>query len=78
MFGHNLGLHVIKFPSSRYGFVGSIPTCLATEIPANTATVMGQRSHWNAGKTALLEWKFPVFDSEQEAKDFATGKGCVL
>jgi hypothetical protein len=78
MFGHNLGLHVIKFPSGRYGFVGSIPTSLGEEILASSAAVMGQRSHWNADKTALLEWKFPVFDSEQEAKDFAASKGCAL
>ncbi len=69
MFG-NLGLHVIKFPSGRYGYVGSIPTVLGTEIPASRAAVMGCRSHTNAAGE-LVEWKFPVFDTEQEARDFA-------
>ncbi len=75
MFGHKLGLHVIKFPSGRYGFVGSIPTALGTEVPASKAAVMGCRSHWNSDHTELLEWKFPVFDTEAEAKAFAASKG---
>lgn len=75
MFG-NLGLHVIKFPSGRCGFVGSIPVSLGTEVPASEAAVMGCRSHWNADRTELLEWKFPSFATEQEARDFAASKGC--
>lgn len=78
MFGHNLGLHVIKFPSGKFGFVGSIPTALGQEVPASTAAVLGCRAHWNADKTELLEWKFPVFDTEQEARDFAASKGCEV
>lgn len=75
MFGHKLGLHIIKFPSGKYGYVGSIPIILGTEIPANRAAVMGCRSHWNADKTELLEWKFPVFDTEEAAREFAASKG---
>jgi hypothetical protein len=75
MFGHNLGLHVIKFPSGRFGFVGSIPVELGTEVPATKAAVMGCRSHWNADKTELLEWQFPVFDTEHGAREFAASKG---
>ena len=73
MFG-NLGLHVIKFPSGRYGFVGSIPVTLGAEVPASEAAVMGCRSHWNADRTELLEWKFPTF----EARAFAADRGCTL
>ena len=73
MFG-NLGLHVIKFPSGRFGYVGSIPTALGTQVPASTAAVMGCRSFRNdAGE--LVEWKFPVFDTEAEARAFAQDKG---
>jgi len=74
MFG-NMGLHIIKFPSGRYGYVGSIPTVLGTEVPASTASVMGCRSHRNAAGD-IVEWKFPVFDSEAEARAFAVAKGC--
>lgn len=73
MFG-NLGLHVIKFPSGRYGYVGSIPTVLGEQVPASTAAVMGQRAFWNEARD-LVEWKFPVFESEAEARTFATSKG---
>jgi len=76
MFG-NLGLHVIKFPSGRFGYVGSIPTVLGTEIPATTAAVLGCRTHRNAAGE-LVEWKFPVFDSHEAAVAFAVSKGCEV
>lgn len=73
----NLGLHIIKFPSGRCGYVGSIPTTLATEVPATTAAVMGGRSHYDASG-ALVEWKFPTFDDEASARAFAESKGCTV
>lgn len=76
MFG-NYGLHVIKFPSGRYGFVGSIPTTLGTQVLANRSAVMGGRAFRNdVGE--LVEWKFPSFDSESAARDFAASKGCTI
>jgi hypothetical protein len=73
MFG-NLGLHAMQFPSGKFGYVGSIPTALGIQVPATTAAVMGQRAFRNeAGE--IVEWKFPVFDSLQEAVDFAFAKG---
>lgn len=73
MFG-NLGLHIIQFPSGRYGFVGSIPAALGQEVPATTAAVMGCRTHY-AADGSLVEWKFPVFDTEQAAREFAQARG---
>jgi len=73
MFG-KMGLHVIKFPSGKFGFVGSIPGELGTEAPASRAAVMGQRSFYNAAGE-LVEMKFPVFESEAEAWEFAASKG---
>jgi hypothetical protein len=73
----NMGCHIIQFPSKRFGFVGSIPTSLGEQVPASTAAVMGQRAFRNdAGE--IVEWKFPVFDSEQAARDFAASKGAVI
>lgn len=76
MFG-KLGLHVIKFPSGKYGYVGSVPAALGAEIPASRAAVMGQRSFYNAAGE-LCEIKFPVFESEAEAKAFAAAKGFAI
>jgi hypothetical protein len=73
MFG-KMGLHVIQFPSGKFGFVGSIPGELGTEVPASRAAVMGQRSFYNAAGE-LVEMKFPVFESEVEAWEFAESKG---
>lgn len=76
MFG-NLGLHVIQFPSGRFGYVGSIPTELATKVPADTAAVLGCRSWLEEvnGKKVNMMWKFPVFDTEAAAIEFAQAKG---
>jgi hypothetical protein len=70
----NLGLHIIKFPSGRFGFVGSIPAALGYEVPASTAAVMGGRSYYNAAGE-LVEMKFPAFDTETAAREFANSKG---
>ncbi len=74
MFGHNLGLHVIRFPSGRWGYVGNVPVSLATAIPATDAAVFGCRA-WRAESGALMEWKFPTFDSCEGAVAFAQSNG---
>jgi hypothetical protein len=73
MFG-NLGLHVIKFPSGRFGFVGSIPLALGYDVPATTAAIMGGRTYTNAAGECV-ERKFPTFETETEAREFAKSKG---
>jgi hypothetical protein len=70
----NYGLHIIQFPSGRYGFVGSIPSTLGTEIPASTAAIMGGRAYRNK-QGAIVELTFPVFATETEAREFAASKG---
>jgi hypothetical protein len=67
-------LHIIKFPSGKFGYVGSIPATLGKEVPASQAAVMGQRSFYNAAGD-LVEIKFPVFETEADAKAFAAEKG---
>ena len=71
------GLHVIRFPSGRYGFVGSIPKALGTEIPANKAAVMGGRAFRNA-EGEIVEIKFPVFETEDAAREFAASRGYAV
>lgn len=74
MFGYKLPLYVIQFPSKRFGYVGSIPTALGSEIPADASAVMGGRAH-RAADGSLVEWKFPTFDTESAALAFAASKG---
>lgn len=65
-----LGLHVIQFPSGRFGFVGSLPLDMATMVPANTSAVMGGRAIRNE-RGELVEPKWPTFDTSSAAVDFA-------
>lgn len=74
MLGKPLGLHIIRFPSGRYGFVGRVPTDLATAIPANKSAVMGGRA-WLDESGAAMEWKVPSFETETAAREFAESKG---
>lgn len=70
----NLGLHVIKYPTGKYGYVGSIPQALGEEVPASAADVMAGRWYTNAeGQTVIT--KFPIFSTSAEAVTFAEGKG---
>lgn len=74
MFGHKLGLHVIKFPSGRWGFVGSIPAALGEEVPASRSAILGCRTH-TGHDGRPMEWKFPSFDTEEAAVSFAASRG---
>lgn len=69
-----MGLHVIQFPSKRFGFVGTVPVTLATLVPATTAGVMGQRA-FNDETGRLVEPCFPTFDTREEAVYFAALAG---
>lgn len=68
-------LTVMQFPSNRWGFVGSIPTVLGYEVEATEADVGGCRSHWNADRTKLLAWRFPTFETKEEAINHITQCG---
>jgi hypothetical protein len=70
----SLGLHVIQFPSGRFCYVGSIPTALGEEVPATKSAILGCRTHRNA-EGAIVEWKFPYFDTREAAVAFAVAKG---
>ena len=62
MFG-NFGVHIIQYPSGRFGFVGSLPSCLG--VPATSfADAM-------AGRTV----QFPSFDTRKDAIDHAAKFG---
>lgn len=77
MFGAKMGLHIIQFPSKRWGYVGAIPVTLGKEVPATTSDVLGCRSHRNAAGE-LCAWKFPSFDTCAEAIAHADANGCEI
>ncbi len=78
MFGAgSMGCHLIQFPSGRFGYVGSLPTVLATAVKATTSAVLGCRAY-RGENGELLEWKFPTFETADEAIDFAKSKGVDL
>lgn len=69
----NTGVWIIKYPSGRYGYVGMVPPCLGTEVPATSDDVRAGRSYQRDGLSFTL--KFPSFDTLSEARGFATGYG---
>lgn len=64
-----MDLHVISCPNG-YCFVGNIPVKLAQIVPATKSDVMGQRAFRDENGN-LMTYRFPVFQTQQEAVDFA-------
>jgi hypothetical protein len=72
MFG-SLPLIVMRAPSGKYIYRGSIPGELGTAVPATTSAVMGGRAFLVDGK--CFEMSFPAFATSAEAVAFAVSKG---
>lgn len=62
----NLGLHVIQFPSKRFGFVGHIPGELGVAVKPTKEDIMAGRIHYAADGSAWT-MKFPSFETRDEA-----------
>lgn len=73
MFGAKLGLHVIEFPSGRFGYVGSIPVSCCRRLIADSSAVFGGRAVREGDE--LVEYRTMTFDTEQEALDHAASCG---
>lgn len=69
-----LGTHIIKFPSGKWGFVGTLPIALGKTVPATLSDIMGGRA-WRDDTGACVAPKFPVFDSESDARLHAVAVG---
>ena len=77
MFG-NLGVHLMQFPTGKWGFRGTLPIVLADEArEATMSDVMGQRA-FRDNEGTLRVWHFPVFVSEVLAREYARDKGVTL
>ena len=73
---NNLGTHVINNPAGTYSFVGTLPTVLAEMVPADKNAILGCRSFEHNGQSMM--WKWPVFETKQQAIDFAESKGVII
>ena len=68
--------HIIKFPSGRWGYVGSVPLVLGELVPANRSAVLGCRTI--PGENGPMMFKAKTFETETEARDYATIQGVTL
>ena len=70
----HVSLHIIQFPSGRFGYVGSIPTNLGQKVQADRAAILGCRSFRDPETGESMMWTFPSFDTLEEA--IAHAKDC--
>ena len=77
MFG-NLGVHIIQYPTGRFGFVGTLPGILGDIVPATTADVMGGRAHEHPHTGEIVTIKFPSFETRDAAIAHATSRGVAV
>lgn len=68
------GLHIIQFPTNRYGYVGTIPCALGSEVAATPSDVMGCRSYTDE-HGAQVVCKFPSFATYAQAEAHAINHG---
>jgi hypothetical protein len=71
----NVSLHIIEFPSGRFGYVGSIPTDLGEKVPADRAAILGCRSFRDPETGESMMWTFPSFDTHEAAVAHAKDRG---
>ena len=73
MFGSKVGLHVIQFPSGRFGYVGSVPASCCKRVKANRSAIMGCRAVREDGE--MVEYRPMSFETQKEAIDHANACG---
>jgi len=71
------GCFLLKVPSGKYTFVGSVPLELCGERKPTYSDIMGGRLCKNA-KGKVVAWTEKVFDTEQAARLYASEKGVSL
>jgi hypothetical protein len=71
------GLHILKCPTGKYTFVGSIPVNLMLWRKATPADVTGQRAFYGIDGITLVAYITPIFDDAISACAYANGLGHV-
>lgn len=77
----NAGLHIIKYPSGRYGFVGRVPAALAyagTPEDIQAATQCGPGIARKIAERNGREFRALVWDTEDEARAAANTLGFTV
>jgi hypothetical protein len=74
MFG-NLGVHIIKYPTGRYGYVGTLPAILGDAVRATSADIMGGRAETSPIDGQAYTLKFPSFETAAAARAYAADRG---
>ena len=70
-------VHINKYPTGKFGYVGCIPTVLAEVVPADRPAILGNRAHRDDNGNIVM-YKFPIFDTAQDARDFAVSRNVEL
>ena len=73
----NLGLHVLKCPTGKYTFVGSIPVNLMLWRKATSQDVTGNRAFYGIDGITLVSYITPIFDHSIDACAYANEHGHV-
>ena len=73
--GANVSLHIIQFPSGRFGYVGSISTDLGDKVPADRAAILAQRAFSDPETNKPMMWKAPSFETVEAAIAHAKARG---
>lgn len=73
----NMGVHIIDFPSGRFGFVGSLPPALGDIVAATAADIMAGRA-FSAPDGTAKTIKFPSFATRAEAAAHAAAMGITV
>ena len=73
MFGAKVSLHVIQYPSGRFGYVGSVPADCCRRMKADRSAVLGGRAVREGEE--LVEYRSMAFETQKEAIDHAASCG---
>jgi hypothetical protein len=62
---NNLGVHILRYPTGKYGYVGTLPARLGyTDKPTKSDIMAGRFTTAPNGQTVTV--KFPVFDTVED------------
>lgn len=67
-------LHIIQYPTKRWGYVGNVPSSLGSIVKATPHDVMAGRA-WKNDQGRFVTAKFPSFVTKAQAREHARDKG---
>lgn len=73
----NLGTHITKYPTGRFGFVGTLPLTLADIVEPTKEDIMAGR-YFTDNNGKVCGYKFPSFNTEKLAREHAKARNVTL